>query len=67
MGISWGGPLLIELGKILQKRGSIQLTFVDSSPDSITTTISHLGEAVNIEVNVLVNLLNITSTEVSLQ
>ncbi|KRT78122.1 hypothetical protein AMK59_7988, partial [Oryctes borbonicus] len=63
VGVSWGGALLIEVAKILQKRASIQLTFIDSAPDTIKTVISHLGEPANIEVNVLLNLLNIMSTE----
>lgn len=66
VGISWGGALLIEIGKILQQRASTQLTFIDSAPYTISTTISHLGESVSVEVNVLLNLLNITSAEVSI-
>ncbi|GJQ69352.1 hypothetical protein Trydic_g6479 [Trypoxylus dichotomus] len=64
VGISWGGALLVEVGKILQKRASTQLTFVDSAPDTIKSVISHLGEPTDVEVNVLLNLLNITSTEI---
>ena len=48
----------------MQKYANTQVTFVDAAPDTIKTALSHLGASVNLEINTLSRLLNITSTEV---
>lgn len=65
LGISCGGPLTIEISRILQKRANTQITFIDGAPDTIQAALKHLGEGVQSEMNILTKVLNINNNDVS--
>lgn len=68
IGISWGGALMIEIARILAKKGaSLHLYFIDGAPGTLQAAIKHLGDDnVTMETNLLTRTLNINDIEVKL-
>lgn len=66
VGISWGGPLAIQIARILNKGGATtHMYFIDSTPNTIQSAIKQLGEDKNVqEVNLITRLFNISDTDV---
>ncbi|RZB84952.1 fatty acid synthase, partial [Asbolus verrucosus] len=66
IGVSWGGALMVEIAKILDKRGaSLHLYFIDAAPETLQSAVKHLGEDVNsLEINLLTRVLKINDNEV---
>lgn len=66
LGISCGGPLTIEISRILEKTAKkTQITFIDGAPDTIQSALNYLGEGVQSELNFLTKILNINNNDVS--
>lgn len=68
IGISWGGALMLEIAKILDKQGaSLHLYFLDAAPDTLQAAVKLLGEDLSeMETTLLTRILNINDSEVSL-
>ncbi|EEZ97866.2 fatty acid synthase [Tribolium castaneum] len=66
IGVSWGGALMVEIAKILDKQGaSLHLYFIDAAPTTLQAAVKHLGEsATSIETNLLTRVLKINDAEV---
>ncbi|KAJ8980787.1 hypothetical protein NQ317_004788 [Molorchus minor] len=64
--MSWGGPLAIEVARILHElKASIHLFLIDSAPQTLQAAIKHLGEdKMEIEINLLSRILKINDTKV---
>ncbi|KAH0814014.1 hypothetical protein GEV33_008777 [Tenebrio molitor] len=66
IGISWGGALMLEIAKILDKQGaSLHLYFLDAAPDTLQAAVKLLGEDLfEMETTLLTRILNINDSEI---
>lgn len=66
IGVSWGGALMVEIAKILDKQGaSLHLYFIDAAPTTLQAAVKHLGvKNTEIETNLLTRVLKINDAEV---
>ncbi|CAG9765257.1 unnamed protein product [Ceutorhynchus assimilis] len=66
VGVSWGGVLATEIGKILNKEfnSKIYLYFIDGAPSTLQSAIKHLGQDAEMETNLLARIFNNNDAQV---
>ncbi|XP_030762053.1 fatty acid synthase-like [Sitophilus oryzae] len=60
VGVSWGGVLVTEIARILDRRykANIYVYYIDGAPFTLQSTIKLLGSGVDFEVNLLSRIFN---------
>nr|CAI5821978.1 unnamed protein product [Callosobruchus analis] len=63
--VSWGGTLLVEVARLLQKDGGVvNLYFIDSAPDVVRATLTQLGEEKDdLPINALKRIFDISDEQ----